>query len=115
MPNRYKGWKQTLIAAVLSLVLVSCTSHMDIITPKQMSLLQQGKRYFESSYYKRAMKLLLPLACDGIADAQYAVGYMYYYGYGVAQDPDIGFFWIQRAADQHYAPAQHALDLLVMK
>ena len=82
------------------------------MSTESMSYLQQGERYFNEGYYKRAMHVLLPLACDGIAPAQYAVGYMYYYGLGVAQDTDVGYFWIKRAADQHYARAEQALDVI---
>lgn len=81
------------------------------MTPKMISELQQGKRWFETGYYKHAMRMLLPLACDGVPEAQYAVGYMYYYGYGVAQDTDVGIFWITRAAEKGYLPAQRALSL----
>jgi TPR repeat protein len=81
-------------------------------TPRVQSELQQGKRNFEQGYYRRAMSDLLPLACDGVPEAQYAVGYMYYYGYGVAQDTEVGYFWIKRSADQHYAPAVQALNVI---
>src|SRR6187431_3039731 len=97
----------------LTLTLVACQSAKITTSPPppknlttaQLSYLAQGKRYFEDGYYKKAMKELLPLACDGNAEAQYAVGYMYYYGYGVKQDTDIGFFWIKRSADQGFEPA----------
>ena len=55
---------------------------------------------------------LLPLACNGLPDAQYGVGYMYYYGLGVAQDTDVGYFWIRRAANARYLPAIKALELI---
>jgi TPR repeat protein len=77
-----------------------------------MSELQQGKRYFDDGYYKRAMRELWPLAADGRAEAQYAIGYMYYYGLGVAQDTDTGYFWIKRAADKGYPPAIKALGII---
>ena len=76
------------------------------------SELAQGKRFFNDGYYKRAMRILLPLACDGNAEAQYAVGYMYYYGLGVAQDTEVGYFWIRRSADNHYWVAQEALHII---
>lgn len=82
------------------------------MTTAQISALQQGRRYFEAAYYRKAMRDLLPLACNGIPEAQYAVGYMYYYGYGVNQDKDVGQFWIRRAADQHYVPAIKALNIM---
>ena len=81
-------------------------------SPATLSKLEYGKRLFEEGYYKRAMKQLLPLACDGNAPAQYAVGYMYYYGYGVAQDTDVGFFWISRAAEKNFIPAINAIKLI---
>src|SRR5579862_4951914 len=90
---------------LISLLLFACS----VATTSEV---QQGKRYIESGYYKRAMHELLGPACDGNAEAQYAVGYMYYYGYGVAQDTDVGYFWIQRSANQGYAPAQEAVRLI---
>lgn len=85
--------------------------------PKQlstamMSQLAYGKTLFKDGYYKRAMEQLLPLAAEGSMEAQYAVGYMYYYGFGVAQDTTTGHFWIQRSADQHYEPAISALGIM---
>lgn len=101
------------LCVLLTLFLSSCaTRTFQPMTPGQRSLLQQGQRYFLEGYYKRAMHELLPLACDGIANAEYAVGYMYYYGYGVVQDTEVGHIWVKRAADQQYPPAQHALALI---
>ena len=79
------------------------------------SHLEYGKRLFEEGFYKRAMQELLPVAADGSAEAQYAVGYMYYYGFGVTQDTNVGYFWIQRAACQHYVPAIIALKSIQKK
>lgn len=97
-----------LLISLLSLFLLACGTP----SPRMTSELQQGQRYFEDGYYKRAMHELLPLACDGSAEAQYAIGYMYYYGYGVAQDTDVGYFWIKRAANQQYKPAVEALAMI---
>jgi TPR repeat protein len=97
------------------LVIIFCTVMVAACTPptpKTMSELQQGQRLFNKGYYKDAMRDLLPLATDGNAEAQYAVGYMYYYGYGVAQDTNVGSFWIKRAAAQNYQPAITALGML---
>lgn len=81
-------------------------------TIKTVAELQYGQRYFDAGYYKTAMRILLPLACDGHPQAQYAVGYMYYYGYGVAQDTDVGYFWICRAAAKNFAPAIQGLEVI---
>ena len=100
------------IICLLSLSLLACatTPTSTSLSSGQISNLQQGKRFFDAGYYKRAMQQLLPLACDGVPDAQYAVGYMYYYGLGVAQDTDVGYFWIRRAANQRYLTAIRALE-----
>lgn len=100
--------RRLFIICLLSLSLLACATP----SPYVMSELQQGERYFDEGYYKRAMHTLLPLACDGHAEAQYAVGYMYYYGLGVAQDTDVGYFWIKRSADKHYPPAMKALQMI---
>lgn len=101
-----------IFIVLLSLSLFACAKPPHSFTPAQASELQQGKRLFVQGYYKRAMCRLLPLACDGNCEAQYAVGYMYYYGYGVAQDTDVGYFWVNRSAAQHYQPAIEALSLM---
>lgn len=99
------------VVGLLSLFLFACATPTTP-SPRVMSELQQGKRYFDTGYYKKALHLLLPLASTGNAEAQYAVGYLYYYGYGVAQDTDVGYFWIQQSAREHYDPAIKALPLM---
>lgn len=101
-----------IMICLLSLALLSCATTRTPMTPGQISRLQQGKRYFDTGYYKRAMAELLPLACDGVPDAEYGVGYMYYYGLGVAQDTYVGYIWIKRAADKRYIFAMKALPLM---
>lgn len=99
---------RAFIICLFSLSLLACTTP----SPLVMSELQQGKRYFDDGYYKKALHELWPLAADGRAEAQYAIGYMYYYGLGVAQDTETGYFWIRRAADKGYPPAIKALGMI---
>lgn len=74
--------------------------------------LQLGRLTFESGDFKKAFCQLLPLAVEGSPQAQYAVGYMYYYGYGAPMDRVSGMFWIKRSADQYYPPAVKALVII---
>lgn len=71
--------------------------------------LQAGKMSFEEGDYPKAFHQLLPLAANGNKEAEYAVGYLYYYGYGTPQNVPTGLFWMKRSADQGYEPAKRAL------
>ncbi len=51
-------------------------------------------------------------ASRGDPDAQYALGYMYYYGINTVQDVDSAKLWIARAASQGQPLAKQALALL---
>ncbi len=51
-------------------------------------------------------------ARTGDPDAQYALGYLYYYGIGTTQDRQTGLVWIRKAAAQGQTVAQDALKAL---
>ena len=87
----------------LCLHLSACQAH-----PFTPQVVQQAKAEYENGYYKTAFYRLLPAAADGDKEAQYALGYMYYYGLGIPQDTQTGYFWIKRSADQGYGPAVKA-------
>ncbi len=48
----------------------------------------------------------------GEPDAQYALGYLYYYGIGTTQDQQTGLIWIRRAAAQGQPVARNALKII---
>jgi len=73
--------------------------------------LQQGQKAFELQHYDESFKLLLPLAQEGNTEAQYAVGYSYYYGKGVVEDQAKGQYWINKAASKGYPLAIRALEI----
>ncbi len=98
--------KRCLIVISIALLLQACAS------PKMSQELERGKLTFKNGEYQKAFHQLLPIAAKGRAEAQYAVGYMYYYGYGVAEDTESGIFWITKSAEQHYLPAIQALAVL---
>lgn len=108
----------TLVICFIALLLGACVKNVEDknipeqskhLTAGTQSQLQRGKYLFNKQRYKEAMRDLLPLACDCIAEAEYAVGYMYYNGYGTPQDTELGTFWIRRAAQRGYKPAAEAL------
>jgi TPR repeat protein len=61
-----------------------------------------------------AAKWYLDAAEQGIPEAQYALGKMYFEGQGVARDPAKAATWIRRAAEQGHAAAQNNFGLLCL-
>lgn len=94
-----------LIAATLASVLLlpACTSQ------NQQQQMLNGQQAFQQQNYTQAFKTLKPLADKGNADAQYAVGYMYYYGKGVPKDVAQAMSWMSKAAQQGQPLAKQAL------
>ena len=75
----------------------------------QVAGLDEGKEAFKRRDYQTAMRELLPLAEQGVAEAQLRVGIMYADGQGVAANPAEAAKWLQRAAEQGLADAQTGL------
>lgn len=97
-----------LFAIVLCIpVMVSCVSG---------SLnLKEGIVSFKEQDYRRAFIRLKPEAEKGQPDAQYAVGYMYYYGQGVVEDREQACKWINQAAHAGQPDAIEALKILGLR
>jgi TPR repeat protein len=74
--------------------------------------LHEGIESFRAQDYRRAFIRLKPEAEKGQPDAQYAVGYMYYYGQGVVEDRDKAWFWIHMAAKVGQPDAVVAVKIL---
>ena len=74
--------------------------------------LNEGIHSFEVQDYRQAFIRLRPEAEKGQLDAQYAIGYMYYYGQGVVEDRQKACFWINKAANAGQPDAIKALKLI---
>lgn len=64
------------------------------------------------SSYETSLKVWLPLAADGDAQAQTYVGQIYEKGLGRQADYAKAAEWYRKAADQNFPPAQTALAML---
>lgn len=93
-----------LIVVLLIPILAACASHA-------MNL-REGINSFRLEEYRRAFIRLKPEAERGQPDAQYAVGYMYYYGKGVVEDRKKAWFWINAAANAGQPDAKVAFHML---
>tara|TARA_Y100000766_G_C18604074_1_gene458107 strand:+ start:177 stop:605 length:429 start_codon:yes stop_codon:yes gene_type:complete len=82
----------------------------DILTMQ----LSSGIAAFESKQFSRALKLLTPLAEEGLAEAQYRVAIMCQNGLGQVRNELLAFKWMKQAALQQYGPALHGLGFMYM-
>lgn len=62
--------------------------------------------------YNCSIDRIQTAAENGSADAQYALGYMYYYGIGTVKDKQTAQLWIQRSAAQGQPLAKKAWTLI---
>ena len=72
----------------------------------------EGIKDFQVQNYREAFIHLMPAARAGSADAQYAIGYMYYYGQGVTEDRKKAWYWIHCAAKAGQQDAIAAVQIL---
>ena len=66
----------------------------------------------EKADYSKAVRLMRPLAESGYAQAQYYMGYMYEYGYGVKQDDVVSLDWYVKAAESGSTKSMINLGLM---
>ena len=76
---------------------------------------QDAEDAYNRKDYKTAYKLLLPLAEQGDAAAQYNLGLMYYTGQGVPQDYKEAVKFFSLSAEQGDAGAQYILGFMYHK
>ena len=75
---------------------------------------QQGQSAFNVQNYSEALESWKPLADNGVAEAQYGLGFMYESGWGVEQDYGEAFGWYEKAAKLGHAKSQYNLGLLYL-
>ena len=76
---------------------------------------ERGREAYERGDYVSALREFLPLAEQGVAEAQYHLAVMYEFGRGLPLDYAEAVKWHRKAADQGYAMAQNDLGVLYAK
>jgi uncharacterized protein len=76
---------------------------------------QEGVAAFHRQDYALALRIFAPLAARGDPIAQFYLGYMYSYGYGVPQNYIAAAGWLRAASEQGWGPAQYMLGLMYDK
>ena len=94
----------------LLLVLLVCAAGPAVAGPFEDAAAARG-----SGDYATALRLLRPLADQGIADAQYYLGLMYDKGEGVPQNYAAAAAWYRKAADKGASDAQYNLGNMYFK
>jgi TPR repeat protein len=77
--------------------------------------MRDGIKSFQVQNYRHAFIRLMPEAEKGQPDAQYAIGYMYYYGEGVVESRKKAWHWIKCAAKAGQRDAIEAMHILRCK
>ena len=72
-------------------------------------LFEQGRTAYQQGDIASAIELWHPLATEGDADAQFALGTLYYSGVGVPKNHTESSYWFHLAAEQDHAAAQYNL------
>ena len=60
--------------------------------------LEDAHAAYESRDYATAHRLWIPLAEEGVADAEFGLGRLFLFGFGVPQDGPHAIAWLSRAA-----------------
>jgi TPR repeat protein len=97
-----RNWKRTSVAAALMMTILGIVN---------AGPFEEGIAAVERGDNETAFRLWRPLAEQGISEAQYNIGFMYFKGWGVQQDYTEASRWFSRAAQQDNADAQFFLGL----
>lgn len=76
-----------------------------------MDELHNGIEAYEAQDFERSYQLLYPLgAYKRLAEAQFYLGMMYFYGEGVEKDIDLAMEWWKKAMRQGHQDAAYRLS-----
>jgi hypothetical protein len=103
---------RTVASLVLATVVLSAGCASDQARPSAVADLRRAEAAYYREDFATAAKLLAPLALRGDREAQYALGYLYYYGQGVPRDRTRALRWFQDASQQGHRKARQALELV---
>src|SRR3984893_2135001 len=96
-----------MIKAALALLILV----LGLVGPATAAELDDAVAAAHRGEYATALRRLSPLAEKGDARAQFDVGFMHAYGWGVPRNPADAITWYRKAADQGLGVAQHFLGL----
>ena len=105
LKSKFLVFRGLLAASFIGFALTACSSVSD-------QAVKASKEAYKHNDYKTAFIKLSQTVQYGDPRVQYALGYCYVNGLGVAPNPVLGRYYINLAAEQGYAPAQKAIKQL---
>jgi uncharacterized protein len=96
-----------MINATLALLILV----LGLVGPAAAAELDDAVAAAHRGEYATALQRLSPLAEKGDARAQFDIGFMHAYGWGVPRNPAEAITWYRKAADQGLQVAQHFLGI----
>jgi septal ring-binding cell division protein DamX len=100
-----------LMTAMTALGLAACANQGAVQKSAQTNHAAQGA-YVQVKHKALGLNELQAKAQEGDADAQYTLGYRYYYGIGVKQNMKTSVAWFRQAGSQGQTQARQALTLI---
>lgn len=93
-----------IISLFTTILLTACTMNDQRMNIAELDFVRQ--------HYTLAFQHVQLPARNGNPDAQYALGYMYYYGKGVVEDRARAEYWFKLAANQGQHDAEISLQMI---
>lgn len=103
--------KNKLLPALLFILSLLAGCATDPTFDSEAKQFAAAKEAFLKYEYAKAARLLEPLALQGNDQAQYSLGYLYFYGLGVSQNTALGKRWISQSAAKGNEKAIEALEI----
>ena len=110
-----RWWQLALVGCFLVLSVFGDAAGRQIVDRPVERQLNEGLAAYKRGDYATVVRLLRPLADQGMALAQFSLGLMYANGKGVHQDSTQAVNWFHKAADQGNADAQVNLGAMYAK
>ena len=108
-------WQIAFVGCFLALSVFGAAAARQIVDQGAERQLSEGLAAYKRGDYATVVRLLRPLADQGMALAQFSLGVMYANGKGVPQDSTQAANWFRKAADQGNADAQVNLGAMYAK
>ena len=81
-------------------------------TASDEKLLEEARQHIKLKQFSQAKTILLSLASDGNADAQYDLGVLFRNGYILRRDDKQAFYWFEKAAKKSHAKSIFAIGMM---